>query len=37
MIQGGRAVLGQWVATGRDLNITCPGANTQLARFFHQY
>ncbi len=37
MFQGGRGVLGQWVEAGRDMNITCPGTNAQLPRFFHQY
>ncbi len=37
VIQGGRGVLGQWVADQRDQNTTCPGATTQLARWFHQY
>ena len=36
-IQGGDGVLGQWVQYERDLNITCPGAEKQLFRFFHQY
>jgi hypothetical protein len=37
MFQGGRSVLGQWVEAGRDMNITCPGASADLARWFHQY
>ncbi len=37
MFQGGRGVLGQWVEAGRDMNVTCPGTNAQLPRFFHQY
>jgi hypothetical protein len=37
MFQGGRGILGQWVEAGRDMNVTCPGTNTQLPRFFHQY
>jgi hypothetical protein len=36
-IQGGRAVLGQWVEQNRDQNVTCPGVATDLARWFHQY
>lgn len=36
-IQGGAPVLGQWVEAGRDQNITCPGIETDLARWFHQY
>lgn len=37
VIQGGEAVLGQWVERDRDLNITCPGAHRDLGRFFHQF
>jgi len=36
-IQGGRAVLGQWVEQSRDQNITCPGVSSRLGRWFHQY
>ncbi len=36
-IQGGDGVMGQWVQYERDLNITCPGAEKQMFRFFHQY
>jgi hypothetical protein len=35
-IQGGDAVLGQWVADQRDHDVTCPGV-TDLGRFFQQY
>ncbi|KQW43023.1 hypothetical protein ASC77_22270 [Nocardioides sp. Root1257] len=35
-IQGGDAVLGQWVAESRDLDVTCPGV-TDLSRWFRQY
>jgi hypothetical protein len=35
--QGGEAVLAQWVESGRDLNITCPGTSRELYRWFHQY
>jgi len=35
-IQGGSAVLGQWVQGQRDLDVTCPGV-TDLARWFRQY
>jgi hypothetical protein len=35
-IQGGRAVLGQWVEAGRDLNVTCPGIAASLGSWFHQ-
>jgi hypothetical protein len=37
VIQGGRAVLGQWVEAGRDMNVTCPGASAEMLRWFHQY
>ena len=36
VIQGGEAVLGQWVAQGRDMNITCPGVHLDLAPWFQQ-
>lgn len=36
-IQGGPAVLGQWVEDNRDMNITCPGIAGQMERWFHQY
>jgi hypothetical protein len=36
-IQGGEGVMGQWVQYSRDLNITCPGVERQMFRFFHQY
>ena len=36
MIQGGPALLGQWVEDGRDRDITCPGAETQLGTLFAQ-
>lgn len=35
-IQGGDAVMGQWVADQRDHDVTCPGV-TDLGRFFQQY
>ncbi|GAA4714266.1 hypothetical protein [Nocardioides conyzicola] len=35
-IQGGEAVLGQWVEGQRDLDVTCPGV-TDLGRWFRQY
>ena len=35
--QGGPAILGQWVEDGRDRDVTCPGAVTDLALWFHQY
>ncbi|MCB8956590.1 MAG: hypothetical protein H6529_08930 [Nocardioides sp.] len=36
-IQGGTAVLGQWVETERDQDLTCPGTSAQLGRWFQQY
>ena len=36
-IQGGRAVLGQWLEDRRDHNVTCPGASAQMGRWFQQY
>lgn len=36
-IQGGEAVLGQWVERNRDMNLTCPGVSLALERWFHQY
>ena len=36
-IQGGRAVLGQWIEGQRDLDVTCPGAGRDLGRWFQQY
>lgn len=35
-IQGGDAVLGQWVAGGRDHDVTCPGLS-DLGKWFQQY
>lgn len=35
--QGGGGVIGQWVADSRDLNITCPGTEREMFRWFHQY
>ncbi|MDT9592529.1 hypothetical protein RDV89_05585 [Nocardioides zeae] len=37
VIQGGPAVLGQWVADDRDQNVTCPGVAPDLGRWFHQF
>ncbi|MDO9456074.1 hypothetical protein [Nocardioides sp.] len=37
VIQGGDAVLGQWVEADRDMNLTCPGISADLAPWFHQY
>ncbi|CAN5465946.1 hypothetical protein BH09ACT12_BH09ACT12_36590 [soil metagenome] len=36
-IQGGAAVLGQWVEAGRDMNVTCPGVGLAMEQWFHQY
>lgn len=36
-IQGGSALLGQWVEDGRDRNVTCPGVSATLEQWFHQY
>ncbi|MGA8258356.1 MAG: hypothetical protein WB767_17440 [Nocardioides sp.] len=36
VIQGGQALIGQWVQDNRDMNLTCPGF-TDLAAWFHQY
>lgn len=36
-IQGGEAVLGQWVQDSSDRNVSCPGAMGDPARWFHQY
>ncbi|TIC83922.1 hypothetical protein E8D34_15335 [Nocardioides sp. GY 10113] len=35
-IQGGDAVLGQWVEDRRDRNLTCPGVESDLVTWFHQ-
>jgi hypothetical protein len=35
-IQGGEAVLGQWVEDDRDMNLTCPGVSADLAAWFHR-
>lgn len=36
-IQGGPAVMGQWVEERRDQNITCPGIARDLGQWFHRY
>lgn len=36
-IQGGDAVLGQWVEDNRDRNVTCPGVSRTVEQWFHQY
>lgn len=33
-IQGGEAVMGQWVEADRDQNVTCPGISEDLGRWF---
>ncbi|MEQ6900685.1 hypothetical protein [Nocardioides sp. YIM 152588] len=35
-IQGGEGILGQWVEDRRDHNLTCPGTESDLGRWFHQ-
>ncbi len=35
-IQGGTAILGQWVADNRDHNVTCPGIALDLGLWFYQ-
>ncbi|KRB74136.1 hypothetical protein ASE01_19335 [Nocardioides sp. Root190] len=35
-IQGGTAVMGQWVEQRRDQNITCPGIAADLGQWFHR-
>ncbi len=37
VIQGGPAVMGQWVEASRDQNVTCPGVSADLGRWFHRY
>lgn len=37
VIQGGEAVLGQWVEARRDMNLTCPGVSADMAAWFHRY
>lgn len=36
-IQGGVAVMGQWVEQERDQNLTCPGIAADLGRWFHRF
>jgi hypothetical protein len=36
-VQGGRAVLAQWVEDGRDVDATCPGTSRDILRWFHRY
>ena len=33
---GGSGVIGQWVAEGRDLDVTCPGMDADLAKWFRK-
>nr|WP_221634701.1 hypothetical protein [Nocardioides luti] len=37
VIQGGEAVLAQWVEQARDQNVTCGTVHRDLGRWFHQY
>ena len=37
VIQGGEAVLAQWVEQERDQDVTCPGVHLAMGRWFHQY
>ncbi|WP_148615329.1 hypothetical protein [Nocardioides rubriscoriae] len=37
VIQGGEAVLAQWVQDDRDMNLTCPGVSADLTAWFHRY
>lgn len=37
VIQGGEAVMGQWVQDDRDMNLTCPGVSADLSAWFHRY
>ncbi len=36
MIQGGQAVISQWVMDSRDFNITCPGTSSRMGLWFAQ-
>lgn len=36
-IQGGKAVMGQWVEAQRDQNVTCPGIAADLGQWFHRF
>lgn len=37
VVQGGSAAMGQWVEDDRDLNVTCPGTDTEAPGWFHQF
>jgi len=37
VIQGGPAVLAQWVEDNRDRNVTCPGTADEMDDWFHRY
>ena len=37
VVQGGTPVMSQWVAGGRDLDITCPGTSSRMEQWFHDY
>ncbi|GAB3995846.1 hypothetical protein [Nocardioides marmoraquaticus] len=36
VIQGGQAVMSQWVMDSRDFNITCPGTSSRMTDWFFQ-
>jgi hypothetical protein len=36
-IQGGQAVMGQWVEQQRDQDVTCPGIARDLGLWFHRF
>ncbi|GAA4824818.1 hypothetical protein ACFQ0K_17885 [Nocardioides caeni] len=36
-IQGGPAVMGQWVESERDKNVTCDGIGADLGKWFHRF
>ena len=37
VVQGGSAAMGQWVEDDRDLNVTCPGTDTEAPGWFHRF
>jgi hypothetical protein len=37
VIQGGESVMGQWVESDRDQNVTCGDAHLDLGAWFHQF
>lgn len=36
VVQGGQAVMSQWVMDSRDFNITCPGTSSRMTDWFSQ-